>query len=220
MKALICGSGKSLYFLGRAFLSKGYSVTLVTPYEDEAAHIARHLNATVVVGDGSEPAMIDEAGAIEADVVVAATPHDHDNLAICQVAATRFDVPQVLALVSDPDNEDVFADLGIPAVSATRIMVDMVERRTASREISGLLPLGEGRLTLAEVLIGADAPVVGKRVMELELPPDALLVSVLRGREAIIPHGQTQLRCEDKLIVITSPESHGQTLRILTGGGR
>ena len=220
MKALICGDGKSLYFLGRAFLAKGYSVTLVTPSSKDAAQLARRLNATVVAGDGSDPAVIEEAGAIEADVVVAATPHDHDNLAICQIASTRFEVPQVLALVNDPDNEESFADLGIPAVSATRIMIDMIERRAAFREISNILPLAEGKLTLAEVTLSANAPVVAKRVMDLSLPPDALLVSVLRGEDAIIPHGQTVLRCDDKVIVITSPESHGQTLRVLTGEER
>jgi len=220
MKALICGEGKSLYFLGRAFLAKGYSATLVTPNAKDAEQLARRLNALVIAGNGSEPAVIEEAGAIEADVVVAATPHDHDNLAICQIASTRFDVPQVLALVNDPDNEESFADLGIPAVSATHIMVDMLERRAASSEISTILPLGEGKLTLAEVTLSADAPVVAKRVMDLALPPDALLVSVLRGHEALIPHGQTVLECNDKVIVITSPESHGQTLRALTGEGR
>ena len=220
MKALICGEGKSLYFLGRTFLAKGYSVTLVTPAANDAARLARQLNAMVVTGDGSEPAVIEEAGAIEADVVVAATPHDHDNLAICQIASTRFEVPQVLALVNDPDNEESFAGLGISAVSATRVMVDMIERRAASQEISNLLPLGEGKLTLAEITIGANSPVVAKRIIDLTLPPDALLVSVLRDEHAIIPHGQTELLSGDKVIVITSPESHGQTLRILTGEER
>jgi len=220
MRALICGNGKPLYFLGRAFLAKGYSVTLVTPIAQDAAELARRLNATVVAGDGSEPAVIDEAGAIEADVVVAATPHDHDNLAICQIASAQFEVPQVLALVNDPDNEEIFARLGIPAVSATRIIVDMVERRAAYRQISSMLPLGAGKLTLAEVTVSPDAPIVGRHVTDISFPPDALLVSVLRGEEAIIPRGQTVLQSEDKLIVITSPESHGQTLRVLTGEER
>ncbi len=217
MKALICGGGKSLYFLGRAFLARGYQVTLVTPDEKYAAQLARLLNATVVAGDASAPALIEEAGAIESDVVIAATAHDHDNLAICQIASTRFGVPQVVALVNDPDNEEVFAGLGTPAVSATRIMVDMVERRAASSEISALLPLGEGRLTLAEVTLGPNAPVIEKRVMDIDFPSDSLLVSILRGRTSIIPHGQTMLHRGDKVIVITSPESHGQALRTLTG---
>ncbi|HPV38064.1 MAG TPA: TrkA family potassium uptake protein [Candidatus Hydrogenedentes bacterium] len=217
MKAVICGNGKSLYFLGRAFLARGYVVTLVTPDEKYAAQLARLLNATVVAGDASAPAIIEDAGAIEADVVIAATPHDHDNLAICQIASARFGVPQVLALVNDPDNEKIFGDLGTPAVSATRIMIDMVERRAAFGEISALLPLGEGRLTLAEVELGPAAPVIEKRVMDIDLPPDPLLVSVLRGKTNIIPHGQTVLQRGDRVIVITSPESHGPALRTLTG---
>ncbi|HOZ49751.1 MAG TPA: TrkA family potassium uptake protein [Candidatus Hydrogenedentes bacterium] len=220
MKAFICGSGRLLYFLGRAFLAKGYTVTLVTEDSGEAAELARRLNATVVHGDGSDPGMIEEAGASDTDVVVAALPHDHDNLAICQIASLRFGVPHALALVNDPDNEEVFSKLGVSAVSATRIMIDVIERRAAHGEISKMLPLGEGKLSLAEVDIDSDAPVAGERVADVALPSTALLVCVLRGQEAIIPHGDTVLEVGDRVVVITSPERHGETLRVLTGGDR
>lgn len=216
MKAIICGSGRLLYFLGRTFLNKGYSVVLVVNNDEEAAYLARKLNATILCGDGSNPSVIEDAGANDVDVLIAALPNDHDNLAACQIATVRFGVPRTLALVNDPDNEEIFAKLGVAAVSATRIMIDVLEQRAEHGEISKLLPFGEGKLSLAEVTIGPRAHVARMAVKDLGLPSDSLLVSVLRGTEVIVPHGLTVLQSGDRVVIITTPENHGDALRVLT----
>ncbi|MCZ7665597.1 MAG: NAD-binding protein [Thermoleophilia bacterium] len=93
MRVLIVGSGKTLYFLGRTFSSKGYQVTIINRDRDECVQLARRLNATVVQGDGSDPEVLEDAGARGTDAVLALTSSDQDNLVICQLASLLFNVP-------------------------------------------------------------------------------------------------------------------------------
>ncbi|MBN1459603.1 MAG: TrkA family potassium uptake protein, partial [Armatimonadetes bacterium] len=119
MKVLIAGGGKTLYFLSRNFAAKGYSVVIVNRNKQECVQLARQLAATVVCGDASDPEILEESGAIGADAVLAITPNDQDNLAICQLAALQFGVPRVVALANDPDNAEVFEQLGVSSFSLT-----------------------------------------------------------------------------------------------------
>ena len=101
MKVLMVGGGKTLYFLCRNFAAKGYEVVLVNRDQGECVQMARQLSATVVCGDGSDPAILKEAGAMGADVVLAITPNDQDNLVISQLASLQFGVPRAVALAND-----------------------------------------------------------------------------------------------------------------------
>lgn len=217
MKVLIVGGGKSVYFLCRAFLAKGHQVTLINRDQDECVRMARRLKATVVLGDGSAPAILEDAGVNGADAVLAVTPNDQDNLAVCQLASVQYGVPRTVAMVNDPDNEAVFKKLGVAAFSTTRTIASMIEQRTALDEITNLIPVGEGKVNITEVVLGAASPVVGKKLRELSLPKDSLVAVVLRAGEPIIPRGDTELRGEDRIVLITLPANHGPVLRAITG---
>ena len=217
MKVLIVGGGRAVYFLCRTFLAKGHSVTLVNRDADECVLLARRLKATVVCGEGSDPAVLDEAGAHGADAVLAVTPNDQDNLAICQLASLQYGVPHAVALANDPDNEEVFRKLGVAAFSTTRTIASMIEQRTALDEVINMLPLGEGKVNVTEVELQADSPVVGKTLRDLALPADSLVAVVLRNGEPLVPRGGTQLHAGDHIVLITLPANHGPALRALTG---
>ena len=113
MKVLIVGGGKTLYFLCRNFTAKGYEVVIINRNRGECVQLARQLSAMVVCGDGSDARILKEAGAMGADVVLAITPNDEDNLVICQLASIQFGVPRAIALANDPDNAEIFEKLGV-----------------------------------------------------------------------------------------------------------
>jgi trk system potassium uptake protein TrkA len=218
MNTLIVGGGKLVYFLCRTFFSKGYQVTIVNRDKAECVWLARHLKATVVYGDGSDPRILEEAHADGVDAVVAVTPNDEDNLAICQLARLRFAVPRTLALVNDPDNEEVFRKLGVTtAFSTTRLLSSLIEQKAAFEDITSLAPLAGGKVNITEVVLTGDAPVVGRALADIGLPPDSLIAGVVRREQPIIPRGVTTLEIGDRLIVITLPENHGRVLKTLTG---
>ena len=179
--------------------------------------LARRLKATVVYGDGSDQELLEEAGGNTADVVLAVTPNDQDNLVICQLAGLRFGVPRTLALVNDPENEMVFRELGIAAVSTTRILSKLIEQRAGFEEIINLIPIDEGKVNLTEVVLRENAPVIGRSLREIELPDNSLVAYIIRKEQSVVPRGPTVLQVQDRLIVISLPENHGQVLKVLTG---
>jgi trk system potassium uptake protein TrkA len=217
MRVLIVGGSKAVYFLCRTFMAKGHQVTVINRDPCECVQMARHLKITVVMGDGSDPAILEEAGAHGADVLLAVTPNDPDNLAICQLASEIFDVPRAVAMVHDPNNERVFQKLGVAAFSTTRTIASMIEQRTALDEITNLIPVGEGKVNITEIRLQPDSPVVGKTLREMSLPADSLIAVVMRGGEAIVPRGDTELRAGDQIVLITLPGNHGPVLKSITG---
>ncbi|MBN1360216.1 MAG: NAD-binding protein [Sedimentisphaerales bacterium] len=218
MHTVIVGGGKLVYFLSRTFLAKGYQVTLVNRSEAECRWLARQSKATVVFGDGSDPRILQEAGAATAEAVLAATPNDEDNLVICQLASLRFGVPRTLALVNDPDNEATFQKLGVTtAFSTTHLVSSLIEQRAGFEEITAMTSVAEGKVNVTEVLVRPTSPVAGRALVDVQLPANSLIACILRDSEAIVPRGSTILNPMDRLIVITLPENHGQVLRALTG---
>jgi len=220
MKVLIVGGGRTLYFLCCNFTAKGYEVVIINRNRDECVQLARQLSATVVCGDGSDAGILKDAGAMGADAVLAVTPNDQDNLVICQLASLQFGVARVIALANDPDNAEVFEKLGVSAFSTTRIVGSLIEQRASMEQITNLLPVGEGRVNVTEIVLDAQSPVAGKILKDIDLPENALIAVVIRGDQPIIPRGDNDLLAGDRVVLITLPENHGPVLKAFTGEER
>jgi len=217
MKILIIGSGKTLYFLCRNFTSAGYDVVIINRNRRECQNLAKELKAKVVYGDGSDVKVLMEAGAMGADVVLAITPHDQDNLIICQLAAIQFSVPRTVALANDPDNVEIFEQLGVRTFSTTLIIGSLIEQRASLEQIINLLPIGGGRVNVTEILLDDESPVVGKHLKNIALPENVLIAVLIRNGQPIIPGGATQLRAGDRIVLVTLPANHGPALKAITG---
>jgi len=217
MKVLIVGGGKTLYFLCRNLTAKGYEVVIVNRDKTECVQLARQLSATVVFGDGSDVRILKEAGAMRTDAVLAITPNDQDNLVICQLASLRFGVPRTMALANDPDNAEVFNRLGVSAFSTTHIVGSLIEQRASLEQIINLLPVGEGRVNVTEIVLDADSPISGKRLKDINLPQNALVAVIIRDNQPIVPRGANELMAGDRVVLITLPENHGPVLKAITG---
>ena len=221
MRVILLGGGETvetIYFLARLFVRRGYDVTIVDPDPAEAEMLSRRVKATVLLGDGSDPTVLEEAGARKADLLLSLTPHDPDNLVACQIAQKLYGVPRTLALVNDPENEDAFRRLGISEVfSSTKVIGSLIEGRTVFDEITELFPADEGRLFVTEVVLGRDAPVIGKAIQELDLPAGSLVAAIIRNGQVVVPGGQDRLLVADRLIVIAHPEHQEHLLTALAG---
>jgi trk system potassium uptake protein len=217
MKVLIVGAGKTLFFLCRNFTAKGYEVVIINRDRDECVQLTRQLTATVVWGDGSDSTILKEAGAMGAQVVLAITPNDQDNLIICQLASIQFGVPRAIALANDPENVEIFEKLGVSSFSTTHIIGSLIEQRASLEQIINLLPVGEGRVNVTEIILEVNSPVAGKLLKDIVLPENVLVAVVMRGKQPIVPRGATQLLADDRVVLITLPENHGTVLKAFTG---
>lgn len=213
MNILIAGGGKVGFYLARELSSKGHTISLIERRADRAQKIAQQLeNVLVIKGDACDAEYLEQAGIEDADVVIAATGDDDDNLVISQLAKISFGVKKVIARVNNPKNERIFRVLNVDkAVASTSIIVTMVEEEADLDELVPLLPIIKGKLRLVEGRVPEGSPIAGKKVEELSLPKDCILVAIEREEDLIVPRGSTVIEGNDRIIAIVKPE-HEKTL--------
>lgn len=216
MRIVVTGSGRLLYFMARRILEKGHRLTLVTSDHAEALLLARQLQIPVIFGDGTDPAVLRDAEVDKADLLVALSPRDDENLVSARIALEEMGVSRALALSGDPDKESLFLALGIEPFSVTTLLVDLLEQQVRF-DGGHLSPLARGRLGLLEIVLDDSSPAAGKEVHSLRLPKETLLVSVVRGEEVLVPRGDTILLSGDLLVAVALPLRIGELERALLG---
>jgi trk system potassium uptake protein TrkA len=154
-----------------------------------------------------------------ADVVVAATGDDEDNLVTSLLAKQEFGVPRVLARVNHPSNEWLFTEQwGVDAaVSPPHILTAMVEEEVTVGDLVRLLPLERGGISIVELTIPPDSPTAGRPLYELRLPPDCAIVAIIRGGHVVIPQPETVMADGDEVIALTVPDAEAEVRSILVG---
>ena len=217
MEVLIVGEGRPVYFLAQQFSEKEYNMHIVTPHQDEARVLSEQTGATVLVGDGTELAAQEQAGARQADVFIALLERDEDNLIACQVAQRVFGVPYTLALIHDPEHEPIFQQLGISGtVSVTRIVSLMIEEQIGVGEVANLVALAKGRVTITELVLPHEARAINRSLSELRLPENSLVATIVRDDNVIIPSGASVFQPLDRILLVTQPDTHDETVEAFT----
>lgn len=204
MYIVVVGAGKVGYYLTKSLLSEGEEVLVIEKDAAKADNIVNHLNGNAIHGDGAEATTLSEAGVERADVIVAVTGHDEDNLVICQVAKHRFKVPRTIARVNNPRNRAIFDKLGIDAtVSATDLLLSLLQQEIPSHPIVHLLTLQEGGAEVVELELNEGAELAGKTWGEIGLPGNAVLAAIVRGQHASVPTPDAVLQAGDRLVIVT-----------------
>ncbi len=218
MYGIIVGAGKVGYYLAKELVQEGHEVLLMEKDRKTAESIAEELGDIVMHADGCEIRSMNEAGMGRANVVVAVTGDDEDNLVICQMAKRKFGVERTIARVNDPKNEVLFQELGIDqTVSSTRIIFNLIEQQMETGQVIPLAALKRGDMEVVEADITAGSPVIGLRIGQLDLPPNTLIISVIRDEHAIIPHTDTKLRRGDSVIAMIKAEREKELRAVFTG---
>jgi trk system potassium uptake protein TrkA len=203
LNALVIGAGKVGWNLTRELLGRGHEVTLVESDRERFLTVEQELEHRVRYGDASEIWVLERAGIGEADMVIAVTGDDEDNLLICQMARDKFAVSRVIARCNNPRNRAHFELLDIrPYVSATDLIMRLIEHEVPSYGLVHLLDLPDEQLEIIELLIEEGSPVADKRVADLDMPEGSLLISVLREGKGTVPTGDTVLREGDEVLAV------------------
>lgn len=206
MKTIIVGGGKVGFYLAKALLEQGYSVTIIEQDKEQCHFCANHLDAEINCGDGTSGDTLRECDAQNADVVIAVMGQDESNLVCCQMAKQLFDVPKTIAKVNNPNNTDALKLLGVDIViSATDSIIQLLEHEVDISSVKRLLSL-DGGAALLEITLPQNYKLEGKMLMELSLPQDCNIVCINRGQRTIIPRGKTTLQSCDTLTVIALNE--------------
>ena len=219
MYIIIIGGGRVGYYLTKALLDEGHEVLIIERDATISQAIASELGSVCFHGDGCEVTTLAEAGTNRADMLIAVTGDDEDNLVACQVAKYKFNVPRTIARVRNPKNEPIFKKLGIDVtVSSTRIILEYIEHELPLHPLLHLLTISEKGLEIVEVTIPPDSATVGKQVKELSLPPESMLSLIIRKEQKpVVPTNSTVLQAADQIIAVTRPETEDELRAALTG---
>ena len=206
MYVIIVGAGKVGWNLARELLEKDNEVTLIEGDRDRYLTVEQELEHNIQYGDASELWILERAGISRADMVIAVTGDDEDNMLICQVAKEKYLVDRIIARVNNPRNRQWFELLGIrPFVSATDLILRLIEHEVPEYGLVHLLDLPQERLEIIEMLLSGDSRVTGRRVGDLEMPEGTLLISVLREGKGFVPNPDTVLEAGDEVLAVLDP---------------
>jgi trk system potassium uptake protein TrkA len=204
--AIIVGAGKVGRNLGRELIAKGHEVTLIESSRPRYLAMEEEFEHAAQYGDATELWVLERAGIQRADLVIAVTGDDEDNMLVCQVAKEKYLCSRIIARVNNPRNLDHFKLLGIqPAVSATDLILRLIEHEVPRYGLVHLLALEEERLEIIELEVNVDAPAVGETVANIDLPEGSLIISVLREGAGFVPKADTVIEAGDEVLLVLDP---------------
>jgi trk system potassium uptake protein len=217
MYIIIVGAGKVGWNLARELINKEHEVTLIEANRRRYLTVEQELEHNIQYGDASELWVLERAGIQRADMVIAVTGDDEDNMLICQVAREKYMVERIIARVNNPRNLEHFELLGIkPSVSATGLILNLIEHEVPEYGLVHLLDFPEERLEIIEMLLEKDSRVAGQRVGDLDMPEGSLLISVLREGRGFVPGPETVLEPGDEILAVLDP-GREEDLKVFLG---
>ena len=219
MNVAIAGAGNVGQYIAQDLKDSGHDVLLIEQDPDLVAILEKRLDVRWFIGDACELDSLREAHLEEADVVVATTGDDEDNLVISLLAKQEFAVPRVVARVNHPANQWLFNEAwGVDvSVSTPHLLTALVEEAVQVGSLVRLLQFRDARLV--EVTLADDSPAIGQALSDLGVPRDATVVAVIRERHVIVPRGETMMQAADEVLALVAAEAEDALRELLVGEG-
>jgi trk system potassium uptake protein len=207
---VIVGGGKVGYYLVKALAPEKHRLVLLEADSDHCNKIADELDrlgVELICGDGTQLNILRDADIGHADILIAVTGYDQDNLVACQLAKQYFGVPRTIARVNNPKNIEVFKRLGVDSVvSSTAHIADMISQEVDWTGVNQMLEKKVGDVRIRDLLVDKSSVANGKTLTELTLPGGTILITVIRDQAAFIPNGQTRIQEGDRVIALSREE--------------
>jgi trk system potassium uptake protein TrkA len=207
MYIIVGGGGDIGYYVTKSLFAQGHEVLLIEKGLTRYLSLKDELGQSVFHGDACEARTMDEVGANRADVVLAVTGEDEDNMVICQVAKKRYKVARTMARLNNPKHEAIFQRAGIDiVVSPTKTILSLIESELPSSRFVPLMTLKSAGLEIIEVRIPAESSVTGKSLGAVNLPRSCNLALIIRDKQFITPNSETILLANDDVFALVNRE--------------
>jgi len=220
MYIVVIGGGRVGYYLAKGLLSEGHEVVLIEKEASICEAINEELGSIALRGDGCEASVLSEAGIQRANMLVAVTGEDEDNLVACQVSKYKFNVPRTIARIRNPQNEALFKMLGIDVtISSTNVILEHIEEEVPTHSLTHLLSIEEGGQEIVEIKLPPESSTVGKAIRELAIPVESKLTLIIReDGKSLVPTSTTILHAGDRIIALTTHTNEVALRDALIGG--
>lgn len=218
MYVVIVGCSEAGYHLSKALIAGAHEVVVIEKSQSRYQLLTEELGSVALLGDGTDEVTLRRAGVSRAEMVIALTGIDATNLVVCQMTKHVFQVPRTMALIKDPKNEPIFHELGVDVVvNSTHLALASLEAGIPGRPLVHLTTLQAPGMELVSISIPEDADIVGKRLGDVELPPNCFISLVVRKSGSEMPSSHLIVDPEDELIAVTPTGDEQIVYDILTG---
>ena len=222
MFVVIVGGGRTGTQLATLLLAQNHDVRVVENRSEILARIHRELpTETIYEGNTTDPDVLEQAGIKSADVVAAVTNNDADNLAICFLARSRYQVARTIARVNNPRSAWLFdqkfhVDV---ALNAAEILSGLIEEEMSLGDMMTLLKLRRGNYAIVEQKVPAGAKGLGIALKDLALPEQCIIAAIVRQGEIVLPRGITAFEVGDEVLAVTDSQGAQQLAELLSAPG-
>jgi len=210
---LIAGGEPVGLQLAKFLITQHHQVRLIENRQQVLAHIHQKLPTEVIIeGFVTELDLLEKAGVKQADVLVACTPSDTENLALCYLAHELYHVPRTIGRINDPSHAWLFDHkyhVNVALNEAT-ILAHLIEEEMSLGDMMTLLKLHRGNYSVIEARIPDGAEPVGVAIKNLILPDQCIIAAIIRRGEMIVPRGNTILEASDEVLAVTDAEGAQQ----------
>jgi trk system potassium uptake protein TrkA len=211
MYIIIVGGGKLGYYLAKTLAPDKHTLVLIEEDLNLCKKIVDELSVLgvqVIHGDGTDIHFLEDASIDRADILIAVTGYDENNLVACQLAKNYFNVARTIARVNNPKNINVFKQLGVDSVvSSTALITDIIELEVDWACLNNMLSHRVGNIRIKEIQVDRHARSAGKKIVDLKLPEETIIISIIRENHLIIPDGQAKIQTGDNVVVITHADN-------------
>ena len=221
MIVIIVGGGKTGSHLARQLVAEGHKVKLVEWRPEIIERLTQELaEGVLVVGDGSSPAVLEEAGIEHAEALAAVTGEDETNLVATTLARFEYHVPRTIARVNNPKNAWLFTpEMGVDvSLSQTDILAKMIAEEMSMGDMVTLLKLRRGEYSVVEEKLPPGSKVLGVPLRDLPIPETCVIAAVIRGGKVLTPRGNMIFEVEDEILAVVDNKSQGELRDLFAPG--
>ena len=211
---IIMGLGRVGISLANLLIDDGYDLTLIDDNESLCAEAAAELDALVICGNGTNSKLLEETNIEDADFFIATTGNDEANLLSC-ILVKKYNVPNIIARVSNPDHEEAFKAVGIDNVISPEITAaEFLEKLVTRPNVADLISIGEGDAEIFDMTITNDK-VVGKRIDQISPTKDYIIIAMYHGGKLVIPQEDSIIARGEKVSVLVKRGSFSKASKKL-----
>lgn len=210
MKVIIIGGGKVGAYIAKMLVDNNCSVKLIENREDVCNRLKQELpEDSVVLGSGTDPNVLEQCGIANVDVLAAVTGADEVNLVASTISKFEFAVPRVIARVNNPKNSWLYdAGMGVDVgLNMADLMGHLVVEEMDLKNMMTLLKLNRGNYSIVQIKVDDKSSAVKKALKDLDIPAKSLLIALYRGKEVIIPRGNTSIMADDNILAFADEDS-------------
>ena len=212
MQIIIVGGGKTGTYLAPILKDDGSSVTIIENRKTAVEKFRAALpDLDIICGNGTSHEILEKAGILNADVVIADTGSDEVNLVVSTLSKVEYQVPRVVARVNNPKNAWMFNEsMGVDVgINQADLLARSVQEGLDMEDVFTIMRLGKDNHALVQIEIRPGSSADGKRVSELQLPDETVIIAIDRAGDVIIPKGDTGLCEGDNILAFASEKARG-----------